>query len=72
MFHFRGISIVAVSESTTQSNELLKEVEDVANNLKEEVAKLRRDREREVNAKDVKHAVIRAQRKLEDLAMKIQ
>jgi len=67
----RGISIVAVSESTTQSNELLKEVEDVANNLKEEVAKLRRDREREVNAKDVKHAVIRAQRKLEDLAMKI-
>jgi len=67
----RGISIMAVSESTTQSKELLKEVEDVANNLKEEVANLRRDREKEVNAKDVKHVVLKAQRKLEDLAMKM-
>ena len=71
MFYFRGISIVAVSESTTQSNELLKEVEDVANNLKEEVGKLKRDKDREITAKDVKHVVLRAQRKLEDLAMKM-
>jgi len=67
----RGISIMAVSESSTRSNELLKEVEELANNLKEEVGKLRREREKEINAKDVKHVVLRAQRKLEDIAMKM-
>jgi len=67
----RGISIMAVSESSTQCSEMLKEVEEVANSIKEEAGNLRRDRDKQINVKDIKHLVIKAQRKLEDLSIRM-